>query len=535
MTCFDTSALLHTDMAQNLFVVASQGVSQVLENRLNLNKKTGCDMFLNLLTAHNMENQLTTHIQFQKDVEPSKYDSKRFYKTGLTMTALAEALHASNLSAENVLDMDTSTIEFTKFVTMVCQSYMRSAHVCPYVFDKVLNDSLSAAGNVVAVTSESFRLPFREPFFSNTEGASFLNADDCEGQATFMLHLFKSFQHMYEHYKTRPHMQYKVFPCHLFDMNQEHKTKLWELGMLIGNEAHVGNLRCDILLIAAGGAALGDGNDQLGGHATCVLVNNSDPNNPHDVLMEGTNSMVWDDDNDTITINHDNGVTTTEKTMSMTELANLLTIQISNLAGITSPNNRRNLIHLNQKLETQFYKTAFCQNGTLLATNHLGSKMEYGINMTKISNYNEKVLMPISPKLINTLSQHEDANNFLEEHCIQRKLEIHPPAISLQKIMDATKQWTAITYYTQPNCLEKRIFKTCLSMTTVRSQKDRETLSQTLNKIVVNWNQKYKDIGVLSTYTAFDTVFTKLNFWVDNKNSLRTGLERALKGKVTAK
>lgn len=535
MTLFEPSCLTHTDYAQHLFCLASQGVSEVVERKLDLNKKTGCDMFLNLLTAHNMENQMTTHIHFQKDVEPNKYDSRRFYKTGISMTALAEALHASNNTVDDVLNMDTTTVEFTHFVTMVCQSFMRSAHICPYVFDQVLDSSLSVSGNVTPIGSESFKLPFREPFLANKDQASFLNADDCEGQATFMLHLFKSFQHMYEKYKSRPHMYHKVFPCHLFKMNDNEKKKLWDLAFKIGNEALVGNLRCDILLIAAGGAALGDGHDQLGGHATCVLVNSSNPNCPHDILMEGTNSMVWDDDNSNFTIDIKSSNDTSSKTMSMTGLANLLTMQISNLGGDISSNNKRNLIHLNQTLEQQFYKTAFCQNGILLATNRIGAKMEYGIDMTKISNYDIKVLMPVSPNLIDKLSQQSDAHDFLAEHCRQRRSEIHPPAVSIHTILEATKPWTACTLYEKPPCLQNRKFKTCLSMTSIRDPEERVKFQETLNRIALNWNQKYKEIGVLSIYSAFDTVFTKLNFWIDDCTTLKRGIEKALQNKLCTK
>jgi len=522
------SCLHKSDMAQHLFSVSSQGVSNILSKKLNVKAENGSPMFLNLMTAHNMENQVTTHMHYQTDVEPTKRDSKRFFKSGLTMTALCEALHATSQTVGKVMSLDTTQKQFTHFVTMVCQSYMRSAHVCPYEFDKVIDSSLTSSGKVQRVVSESFKLPFREPFFGGSSQANFLNADDCEGQATFMLYLFKSFQHMYEKYGAKSQKYHKVFPSHLFKMSDKDKLKLWDLGMKIGKLASVGTLRCDIILIAAGSAALGDGGNQLGGHATCVMVNSSNPNEPFDILMEGTNSMTWDDDTRTITLQ----LPTELKTMSLVDVANLLTTQIAGLQGDIDKNDSRCLIHLNKVLEGRFYKTAFCQNGSLLATNCMYGKMEYGVDMTNISNYDQKILMPVSPKLINTLSQNDDAHDFLMRHCAERRFEIHPPPVSTHCILDATKPWTPLGLFEEPCELKGREYKVCLTMTSVRDPAQRLELKEGIDRYLANWNKKYNQIGFCSTYVAFDTVFTKLCFWTDNLDALQRTLTSALRDKI---
>lgn len=525
----EPSALKDTDMAQHLFSVASQGVSNILSSKLSLESSNGSDMFLNLITAHNMENQFTTHMHYQSDVEPTQEDSKRFYQSGLTMTALGEALHATCKTANEILDMDTSSKQFTHFVTCVCQSFMRSAHICPYVFDKVLDANLDSAGQLHEICSESFKLPLREPFFGHKNSANFLNADDCEGQATFMLYLFRSFQHLYETYADNVSAHATAFPKHLFDMNQDQKLKLWELAMKIGKMASVGSLRCDIILISAGSAALGDGGSQLGGHATCVLVNASNPNQPFDVLMEGTNSMIWDNDNRAITLTPNNSTIL----LDLPKVANILTQQISSLLGEVDKNDSRILIHLNQQTESKFYKRAFCQNGILLATTQFGGKLSYGIDMQCISDYDQKVLMPLSTTLIDDLSQTSNAHTFLQDHCKQRKMEIHPPPISGKRLMEATMPWSAMTFYEHPCELEDREYKTCVAMHSIRDPTARAELFQKSKKIMTMWNEKYKHIGYCSTYLAFDTLFTKLCFWTDDLHKLEVALSRALEGKIT--
>ena len=158
---------------------------------------------------------------------------------------------------------------------------------------------------------------------------------DCEGQATFILHLFRSFQHLHEKYGSDRNSYHVAFPDHLFDMSECDKLDLWDLAMRIGSLASKQDLRCDIVMLSAAGAALGDGQCGLGGHSTCVLVNASNRDAPHDILMEGTNSMVWDDDERVISV----GSTGTK--MTLLQAANALTSQIQKLLGPVDQNDGR--------------------------------------------------------------------------------------------------------------------------------------------------------------------------------------------------
>lgn len=522
----EKSTLANTQMAMGIASQVSTELSNLIANTLDIKTTCGAPMFCSLLTAHNMQDEATTHAHFQSDVTPTYADSERFYVSGLTMTALAETLHTMCLTADQVLAMDPSSDNFSMFVSSACQSYMRSAHICPYVSDKVLSPDLDCAGQIKHMLSESFKLPLREPFMVDENVSGFLNADDCEGHATFMLYLFKSFQHLHEKYKDNRSANHIAFPAHLFDMTSEEKLKLWDIAMKIGEMAVQQKLRCDITLISAGSAALGDGGDQIGGHATCVLVNASNPEQPKDFLMEGTNSMTWDDDQRSIMLIKEGLVPIS---VPLVQVANMLTDNISKLLGEAPEPDTRKLTHLNTQLENKFYKTAFCQYGVLLATKG-GSddKLFYGINMDHISDYTKKVLMPISNELINKVTKNNNASKILTSHYEARKSEIHPPPAHIEKIAKALKQWSPVNAYADAEALRGRQYKVCVAMRSCRSPSERLVIYNATREKLEEWNKKYCDIGYCSAYTAFDTVFTRLCMWTDNLPKLQESLSKAM-------
>ena len=523
------SLLKATEATAQLFTVMAKGVALVLGKTIEIDPRLGAPMFCNLLTAHNMQNQMTTHMHFQSDVEPTKHDSARFYNSGLTMTALAEALQAQCITAEQATNLPVHSDTFTLFCSAVCQSFTRSAHLCPYWSDMILDDSLDSAGQVKLELGESFKLPLREPFFANKKFANFINADDCEGQATFMLHIFRSFQRLEETYgeenKRDQGFLSQFFPAHQFNMTHEHKTKMFDLALKLGAAIRKGEIRCDIVLLAAGAAALGDETGKgIGGHATCVLVNCSNPDKPVDVLMEGTNSIIADNDKRTLSFCTPNG----PMNMSMVQVANLLTKEIAG-KDFSQVDSRR-LIHINKETSTQFYKTAFCQNGTLLATAKENSQLSYGINMQSIADYNLKVLMPVAPSLLDTLVRKKCATEFLSQYCEARRIELHPPMVPTGKIIEATMAWSPMQAYVQPQELMGREYKVCITTTSYRDPTLRNAALYRALALAEEWNgnPKQQQIGHLAAYQAMDTVYTKLCLWTDKTTQLEQALGHAM-------
>jgi hypothetical protein len=516
------STLSRTSEFMRLTQLTCNEVSHILSNNLVCRPEDGAPMFCNLMTAHNMQNEATTHTFYQSDIEPTGEDARLFYESGLTMTALAHALHAKCMTADDVLKLDAASPVFSAFVTEVCQAFIRSAHLNPYVSDEVVAPSLDAAGRVVRVLSECFKLPFREPFLFDAQKSGYLHADDCEGHATFMYYLFGSFRHLYE--KKVP--ADRVFPAHMFPWTDAQKAQLHQLANKIGQLSSEGSLRCDIILISAGSAALNDGGNQLGGHATAVIVNTTNKEAPHDVLMEGTNSMTWDEDARTITCVKANLVSVQ---IPMVMCANMLTKNIATLFGEVNENDCRMLAHMDKELETKFYKVAFCQNGQLLATPAgTVAQLNFGVNMQCISDYSRKVFMPITKTLINKITGDQKAHDFMDQHRTARRSEIHPPRTDLANIQQAVSHWSPIEPYEHAPQTQGRQFKVCLAMKSIRDPAQRAAELAASKPVLADWNAKYKDVGYCTTYVAFDTMFTRLCMYTDDLSALQRALSAAL-------
>lgn len=520
------SALWDSAPCIALYKAYTLALNQVLGQTLQMRPSTGAPMFANLLSAHNFQDQLTTHTLFQRDVEPDASDTQLFYMTGLTMTALCETLQAQMVGVKAALEMKEGSREFTALAAGACQSFMRSAHVCPYLSDLNLGEALNALGETQLVNGESFRLPLHEPFLHSSGKALFLNADDCDGQATWMLYKFRSFQHLYEGVRAggAPPPMDSLFPPHLFALGADEKADVMRLALKIGRAASEGSLRCDTLLLSTTAPSMGgaDG-DGLGGHATCILSNHHNPEAPFDILMEGTNSICEDDDNSVVACCSASGPVL----MSLTAVANQLTGQIM---GAGSREDSRMVMHFNVSHNQGFYRTGFCQNGVLLGTALAGGAIEYGVNMQSISDYGKKVLMPVSPSLLCDLTNNKRATDFLDANAAMRRHEIHPPAASLDDVLDATRAWTPISLYVPDPDTATRPFKSCLATRAYRTKAERETGLMAARLMASSWNTnpKTKDIGVMTIYPAMDCVCTRLCMWTDNTKALETALEDAI-------
>ena len=521
---FENSCLNDSDTYARIITLTNNYVSGIIKTKLNLETNIGAPMFCNLMSAHNFSKQVTTHIDYQQDVTPTVKNGKLFYKSGLTMCALAETHLNLCLTPEQVMKMPLESKEFTNFVANVCQSFMRSAHICPYVSDTVLDSKLDSSGNVHEILSESFKLPLHEPF---PENATYLCADDCEGQATFMLHLFHSFGYLHakQNSKTGLFKHFEVaMPANLFKMNDEEKAQLWKVAMKIGSCVNDKKLECHVTLVCAGGASLGDSSSSVGGHATCVLVNNTIPEKQITQIMEGTNSMLWDDDNTTLDLSNP----MIPLKMPLVQVANMLTTNIAKIMGLEQADDPdfRKLIHLNSDNEQKFYKTAYCQNGNLLASNVANSlKLDYGIGMNSMSDQQKKVLMPVTPSLINSLVQNDKAHSFCNEHRIARRDEIHPPLMSKEKLSSLISHWSPLVTCSLPELLTSRKYKICMAMRSIRDKDERNEFAMQLHEKLNEWNNKYSDVGICTSYVAMDTVFTRLHMWTDDIAKLQSTLK----------
>lgn len=501
------SVLSNTDVIKELMNLSTREVGNMILSKTVVESAKA--QFCSLGTAHNFMDQVTTHVHFQKEMEPTKKQCERFNLSGLTMTALLEGLHLQCKTADQVLQMDASSPEFTKFVALVVQSYMRSAHVCPYVFDMILQNSLDSAGKLKTVYGEKFLIPLAEPLNLQT-GSLF--GDDCEGQATFILHLFRSFQHL-----SQQTYSDALFPTHLFDLNSEEKKQLWNVACKIGSA----KMNCGITLMSANCAALGqETGGAVMGHATSILTNSTNPQSKIDWLLEGTNALSLDHDIRKMTI--------ANKEMYVSDVANFMTQQISALFGENiegSSDDIRRLIHMNPNTEGKFYREAFVSNGMVMGT-QIGDVTSYGLDLKNISNYDVKVVLPVNG-ILNTATQRDKVETVLDKLIEQRSTEIHPPFVSLQSLLNFTRHWSALKMPGEVPMGKE--FTICSAMYSIRDLQQRNLLQSKLSDAVCKWNAKYNNIGHLATYCAIDTCFLRLCLYTGDLATLEKNMAEHIK------
>jgi hypothetical protein len=379
----------------------------------------------------------------------------------------------------------------------------------------------------------------REPFNYTKDRVSFLCADDCDGLATWNYHLSQSFKYLHCYHKTEKDKAFvsgnvpeftsqfleKFFPPHQFDMTLEEKTALFHVAMKIGESISKGLIACHVLLLSAGAPALGDKtSDNIGGHAANLIVNFSNKNNRKDFIMEGTNSIQADMDPRMISIDTPNG----KMGMSLVQVANLLTKEIA--GKDISECDTRVMMHVDNETASKFYRTGFCQGGTLLGSINSDKVLEYGVSMQHISDYNVKVLMPVNPSLLNSLVDNTKASAFLDLFVDARRMEIHPPMVETKTIIEATSAWSRVKAYATPEEVVGRDFKVCLTSTSYRDPSERHAALLRAEATAAEWNvnPRQQQIGHLTAYEAMDSVFTRLCLWTDNTDSLQAALGAAM-------
>jgi len=141
--------------------------------------------------------------------------------------------------------------------------------------------------------------------------------------------------------------------------------------------------------------------------------------------------------------------------------------------------------------------------------------------MEMISDYDTKVYMPISAQLINQLASNPKASTFMDEHRARRRCEIHPPRTTLTKVQTAIAHWSPLELFKPDPKLLGRQYKVCLTMRSVRDPDERNMVHAMAMVKAAEWNKKFEAVGKLSTYVAFDTVFTKLCMWTDDLPTLQ--------------
>jgi hypothetical protein len=195
-----------------------------------------------------------------------------------------------------------------------------------------------------------------------------------------------------------------------------------------------------------------------------------------------------------------------------------------------SESDTRVMMHVDNDTSKKFYRTGFCQGGTLLASIKPDNSLDYGVSMQHISDYGIKVFMPVNPDLLNAVAKNNEASSFLDAFVELRKMEIHPPLVETKTIIEATMAWSPVKAYVAPDEILNRDYKVCLTSTAFREPEERSAALFKALATANEWNNdpKQKQIGHLTAYEAMDSVFTRLYLWTDNTEQLQSSLSTAL-------
>jgi hypothetical protein len=184
--------------------------------------------------------------------------------------------------------------------------------------------------------------------------------------------------------------------------------------------------------------------------------------------------------------------------------------------------------HINLNTHSVFYKTAFCQNGVLLATpmGPQNNNLSYGVNMVDISNYDKKVLMPIDASMLDSAVKAEGAHATLQRYCKLRRDEIHPPLVPLERVIEATMAWSPMEMFKTPDAQKGRPVKVCLASTSERDPLKRADLFKLAQQRADEWNDNTRDksIGHFRVVMAFDSVYKIVSFYTDDMTVLQNGI-----------
>ena len=483
------SVLHKADKMMAMICEYTDYVDDFIKHKLIVEHDNGGSMFSKVLAVHNMDSQPTSHLHYQDDFMPTPYTSERFLRSGITMACLVETLHLQRMSVEKVMQLPDDSMQFTRFVSLVCEACMRSAKVCPYTPDMNVGEALDSNGNYVLIPGESFKRPFAEPFCGALHT---LQTDDCEGQAVWMLQLFWSFAHM------RDCQMDELFPDSLFELSLEDKEKLYELAMRIGGLVRSEKIECKVTLVSSASAALGQQPAQIGGHATTVLVNSL---GKHQILMEGTNCICPD--------LHHRDVKIHNQCVGLSTIANQLTMKM--LGENRESPDFRAMIHLDMSGNLPFYRSAFTQGNMLLATKQ---DRKYGIHVRDINDEEIRahVNLEIDRKMEAKISEYVGA----------RQIEIHPPLTSVENVRQAIEHWSKLKLNTD---MADRPCMPCVYTHAVLDPSARQAELEATQNRCDEWNQKNAHLGFAKAFTAFDSVYHALYLYTDNLQPLCDWIE----------
>jgi hypothetical protein len=497
-------------------------VSQGLLSNLTVTNDNGGNMFQSVCTAHIMENEATLYPLYHMD-----FDHPQNVPPWLCTYLLAETLHHNAVTIEQVKAMDKGSL--TQFVASYIQAPMRSASTAPYTYDLTLSDQpvVGSGPPIGTMLSEVFKRPFSHPYQLLEKGHGALITDDCEGLAVFMRdianHLGYAFvTHADDFKQTDTYVRYNnlmkvYFPKDIFSMSSQYQNKLMDLVMYLGEHFANKTIECKITLVSANGASMGGEGAtptiKIQAHACASLVCN-DPAFPISVMLEGT-ACTTDDQ-------YSKHLVLGGKAMLLADVANALSVSPPfNTMFKLDKTVCRVAFHVTHT-KGSFYRSAFCENDTMLGSQIGHAPMVFGVDMEYLADDDIKVYMPVSGKTL--VSGEYEA---LQSYVTARAAEINMPLADHNQIR-ANLRWAPMTQFKGcPELQAGRPYTTCLVHVMAEPGQALDALlaKATTEAQAFNSNPHYAGIGVMRAFASMDGVSKVFHIYSDDT----TELEKCLK------
>jgi hypothetical protein len=511
-----TQGITRSVLADSEKILASckkldQFVTTGLDNHTVITSENGGHMFASIFTAHLMQEECTLYSLYHLD-----FNEPHHVPPFLATYMLAQTLHHNALTIDQVKALPLKGL--TDFIASYAQAPMRSASAVPYTMDMTLNDDPKQYQMKRTMLSEIFKRPYSHPH-AVLQGRGTLQTDDCEGLVVTLQNLSNHLGYMYDTHletfkQTDAYLPYnslmkRYFPKDLFvDMSSQYQIKLMGLAFFLGEHISKKIIECKVTLVTANGASMnGMGGTEIQAHACASMVCN-EAKSHHVVMMEGTACATDDQDSRRIKVGG--------QYMTLADVANSLTntAPFNQFAG--SGLKTKTAMHLTHS-HGSFYRTAFCQNDSMLGSQIGQGHLTYGVDMEYLADESIKVYMPVMGK---DLAPNE--YDRLKQYVQDRRAEIHPPLVDHEELR-ASLKWQPIGPFRGCKELQAgRPYTTCL----VHALADENNTAASLlarmsaEAELFNSDPASLKVGVMRAFSSMDGVSKVFHMYTDDPESL---------------
>lgn len=496
-----------------------QHIQQGLSQHTEVLVDNGGSMFQSVRSAHVMQNEHTLYPLYHLD-----FDGRHEVANWLSTYLIHETLNHNAVTIEQVKAMPMEGL--TNFIASYAQAPMRCTSAAPYTADESLIDDpvTYRQGRKQSTLSEVFKRPYSHPY-RMIQGAVHGNllTDDCEGLVVMIKDLTNSLAHLHENHRDDFHSNDMVryntfmrscFPRDLFKgMSTQYQSKLLELALFLGEKISRKDIECKVTLVSANGASYDTQQREIQAHA-CATMECTNP--PYTVMLEGTGCITDDQSPKRIMIG--------QRSSSIAEVADF----VSNI-GPLNTFDKSHTVKVGQHMthdHGSFYRTAFCQNDTMLGSQIGQRGTTFGVDMEYLSDHLVKVHMPVTGMQLS-----EGRLDALKRYVVARRVEIHPPLID-QNELRSHLAWHPIPPF--KGCKEldpKRPYTTCMVHALSDAAHPMEELlaKATAEAERFNSDERNLKLGVMRAFPSMDGVSKVLHLYTDDYENLSRVVSGTLK------